>query len=71
MESIVFLDAKRPYTKDILMRISLTELFYLIDYKKLIEILKNLELKNIEKIKIEDYEKLKMSIIKYKSYTLF
>ena len=71
LESIVFLDAKRPYTKDILMRISLTELFYLIDYKKLIEILKNLELKNIEKIKIEDYEKLKMSIIKYKSYTLF
>lgn len=71
LESIVFLDAKRPYTKDILMRISLTELFNLIDYKELIEILKNLELKNIEKIKIQDYKKLKMSIINYNNFKLF
>ena len=46
LKSLIFPNAKRPYTKDILMRINLNEICKYIDYKKLINYAKFLSIEN-------------------------
>jgi hypothetical protein len=56
LKSIAFIDSKRPYTKDILMRIDIKKLINQFEYDEFIKELKELEI-NAE---ITNYE--------YKSY---
>ena len=58
--SIAFLDKKRPYTKDILMRIDLGKLINNIDYTRFCEI--SSKYKDYIKIDLENYEKFKRLI---------
>lgn len=53
LKSLIFSGAKRPYTKDILMRIDLNQICKYIDYKELIEYAKILNIEN--DIKESDY----------------
>jgi hypothetical protein len=56
IKSIAFLDSKRPYTKEILMRISLKEISKNISFDEIISLSKAMEISVTEDIKSEDYE---------------
>ena len=56
LESIVFLNSKRPYTKDILKRIDLFNICQKIDYNDFLKFALGISIKNITK---RDYEKFK------------
>lgn len=53
LKSIAFLDAKRPYTKEILMRIDFKELYNIIDYMKFTAIKESLRIN--DDITMEEY----------------
>ena len=46
VKSLAFINAKRPYTKDILMRIDLNEICKSTSYEKLMEYARNLDIRN-------------------------
>ncbi|MEG2487117.1 MAG: N-6 DNA methylase [Cetobacterium sp.] len=59
LESIVFLDSKRPYTKDILMRISILNLMSLISFEMFSSIVKSQNIISSELITENDYMNFK------------
>ena len=62
LKSIAFLEAKRPYTKEILMRIDLEKLYNNIDYQEFISIMNSLGIKEV--ITKEDYKNYYDIIVK-------
>ena len=60
LDSIAFIDAKRPYTKDVLMRIDFLKALNKIGYKGVIEYLSNNNI-HFEEISPQYFEKFLLS----------
>ena len=63
LESIVFLDSKRVYTKELLMRIDLKEAANHSSFEEIKNTLKSISFQQFNKISESDYDKFKNSLV--------